>query len=508
MWDLNIYGFSTIGPATPKEYSINLGDWEIIDIPFDVDKEEAKRYISNFLDKIVAIEMPTSLQCNLRCKYCYITNPKYKNTVVKSSQIEKIINNVKNLLPNFKENSKEKIYFTPWGAEPLININTIEVIYNKIKEFNYKNVTMNFSTNATILNEKVKDILYKLIDKDIIKDIQVSIDGPPDIQNYYRPFLNDSPSFDSVVEFVKWIKEIEREKKKKILHFCSTIYLRDENFINDWYKATDFFSDKDNELFFTQVMPSRMSGEDLTNDEMVEIFVEAMRQSTDLLTKKAKNQNIGLVDFYTNKLFGIPSACSRTAYPYCSALNTQIAIDLDGSLYPCHGPITNPINEKPWVWFGNIFEKKISYRRLKRAIFSLYGGTIFKGKCNDCIIYQLTRSPICWSCYSHNLAVSNEPLTDSIYRCFAFNKSFKYWLIQALVSIENSYVFPLLTKKMIEFLGIEKIESNVKNKISYKTSSKYTYGYDGVLVNACKKMEKNISFGGYVSEWWRMDDFN
>ena len=88
------------------------------------------------------------------------------------------------------------------------------------------------------------------------------------------------------------------------------------------------------------------------------------------------------MDYYTSKLFETVSCTSRNANPFCSAMDTQVAIDLDGSIYPCHGPITTP-TYKPWLWFGNLFDKTISYTKWVRNIH--YQFTQWnKAKCTDC----------------------------------------------------------------------------------------------------------------------------
>ena len=67
---------------------------KVKNIPKAVDKDEVKRIITKQMDRLVAIEFPTSLTCNLRCKYCYIRKPSMKVTQVPAETMLKVFNEV------------------------------------------------------------------------------------------------------------------------------------------------------------------------------------------------------------------------------------------------------------------------------------------------------------------------------------------------------------------------------------------------------------------------------
>jgi radical SAM protein with 4Fe4S-binding SPASM domain len=291
----------------------------------------------------------------------------------------------------------------------------------------------------------------------------------------------------------------ELNLKQKIDHFCSTIHLQDDDFADMWIAAARFFSEPDQWHTSLPSLPMRMSGEDMYGEREVEKFVDAQRRLLELAKERAK-QGIMLVDFYSMKLFGNVDCKSRNAFPFCSALNSQIGIDIDGSIYPCHGAITTPI-WKPFLWIGNIFDKVISYTKLMRNLDYQYNNWN-RAKCSSCTVYHYSSGSICWSCAPHNLAITGEPTIDNILKCKAYNESFKYWVEIAKMNINNDIL------KEIDS-SIPELEA--KNKIdSIRQGMHYNRNYDGIIAASVKKIQgKDIDIKDqyYSNNWWNFDDY-
>ncbi len=518
-YDLNDIGYKYKGIATAKTKTMNLGPWKIIDIPEDVDEEKAISFVKNFIKKICAIEIPTSLVCNLRCVYCYIDDPRMKNKKVSPEQVTELLDTISELFPGLSKDEETrksvgngKVYLSPWGAEPFMNIPTLEAMY----EFGHKNYgvgqyQMSTSTNGTIWNDRAKQLFTNLIKDDAFTSIQVSLDGPKELQDSARPTVNGNGSFDKIKEFVVHLDELGKELNiNRSLHtFCSTIHLVDEKFSDNWLDAAEFFSEPNTWHTILPVLPSRMSGEDMKDEEHINKFVDAQRKVYELIKKKAE-EGITVVDFYTYKLFGNTTAHSRNAFPFCSALNTQIGIDFDGAMYPCHGPITSP-TFKPFLWFGNIFDKVISYRQLFRNFSYQYGTLWTRGKCTTCPLFNYGTGNVCWSCPAHNLAITGEPSMDSVVRCIAYTKSFKYWIRIAQITLDNPVLndIPKSWFNDLEEIDLSKYK-NKKLKVMNEKSH-FNMNYDGMMAAATERFNvMQRDEGGklkLIDTWWEFDKY-
>ena len=511
-YDLTDLGFHYKGAATAKFTNFMLGPWKVIEVPFDVDVEVAKEEISRFLNKICALEIPTSLRCNLRCSYCYIEDPRMKNKDVSKNSVNDILKRASTIFPKLmKENvtEKEKVHVSPWGAEPFMNIDTLETVYEFCHNTYGKGKYMvGTSTNGTIWSDRISNFFTNLIKDDAIEQLQISLDGPPEVHDRYRRYANGNPSFKDIEKFTFKFRSLMASLgvNKKIDHFCSTIHLTDKFFPEIWRDTADFFSTPDKWWSTFPFLPMRMSGENMDNNLEIERFIKA-QFLTAKLSKSKQEKGIKVVDFYTARLFGEISCKSKNAFPYCSAMNTQIGVDIDGSMYPCHGAITTP-TYKPFLWFGNIFDGVLSYQKIIRNIHYQFGSILTRAKCSSCPVYNFSSGNICWSCAAHNLAMSGNPLIDNINKCIAYSESFKYWVQIAKMNINN----PILDEIPIDVWfgnGMDSINPSDNLIESRRENMHYDRNYDGFIMKAIDKFtgilpNDNIQ---YVDEWWKMDNY-
>jgi uncharacterized protein len=504
-YDITDLGYQYKGAATVKNASMDIGPWHIIDIPIDIDEDDVKKDILNFINGICALEIPTSLRCNLRCKYCYVEDPRMKNKDVSKEIVFKILNEASKRFPMLMKenvNDKKKAHLSAWGAEPFMNVETLETLY-EFGHDNYgpNNYVIGTSTNGTIWSDRISQFFVNIINDSALRDIQISLDGPPEVQNRNRPYNNGKQSFDDVKNFVFKFRDLVQSMgiKNRLDHFCSTIHLQDEDFDKMWIAAARFFSEPNTWHNSTPSLPMRMSGEDMYGEGEVEKFVRAQKLMLGLVKERAK-QNIRIVDFYTMKLFGNISCKSRNANPFCSAINTQVGVDVDGSIYPCHGAITTT-SYKPFLWLGNLFDGVLSYIKLKRNIDYQYNNWN-RGKCSECPIYHYSSGSICWSCAPHNLAITGEPTIDNILKCKAYNESFQYWVEIAKINIDNN-----ILSEIDDFVP----ELMCKNKIGiYSDNMHYDRNYDGIIARSIEKIcNKTIEVDDmwYENKWWTFDNF-
>lgn len=145
----------------------------------------------------LVVTILTNMDCNLGCKYCH-ENGLMDFNYLKDEEIEKIKEwlNIQFLSNKYKWVT---IYF--YGGEPMLNMYAIEKIAKYVtflsKKFGFK-YNYSMATNATLLDD---ELVEKLIEVDV-RDMQVTLDGPSEIHDFRKPFLNGKGTFDVILHNV------------------------------------------------------------------------------------------------------------------------------------------------------------------------------------------------------------------------------------------------------------------------------------------------------------------
>lgn len=162
------------------------------------DTKEGDDYIQEVVRRPISrIELFLSETCNLKCQYCFVEENNALNQGLMPWDI------AKKAIDCFFDQSENEtdlsIFF--FGGEPLLNT---DVLYSAVDysqsladKFN-KNIDYSLTTNATIINDKIINFLRE---NDF--SLMVSIDGPKDIHDQQRVFVNGCGTFDHVVKNVK-----------------------------------------------------------------------------------------------------------------------------------------------------------------------------------------------------------------------------------------------------------------------------------------------------------------
>lgn len=154
--------------------------------------------VSHALGSIHFFEFNMCSSCNLKCIYCSsetsTSDMKKPDVSIGKLWIDRVYEYI----------NKEKVYrptieFT--GGEPLVNVDFMaevcEYMINKLKDI-CSDIDIVFSTNLTVLDDKQIDFIKRFKPK-----MQVSLDGPEDIQNLHRPFPNGKGSYQTVINNLK-----------------------------------------------------------------------------------------------------------------------------------------------------------------------------------------------------------------------------------------------------------------------------------------------------------------
>ena len=153
------------------------------------------------------ITIKCTLDCNLRCKYCYEFNRGNAdlNSRINEKELSVIINRIAKLIP------KSNILWLLHGGEPFsLGINFYRTFCDILRDVNNQydvNFKTAIQTNGTLLNND----WIKLIEDNshILSEriLSLSIDGPKKINDEVRVMLNHKSAYDTLIENIAKIKQ-------------------------------------------------------------------------------------------------------------------------------------------------------------------------------------------------------------------------------------------------------------------------------------------------------------
>lgn len=314
-------------------------------------KNKMKSLLAN--REILTLTIAPTLNCNFDCYYCFEEHQKGK-----MSNITK-----ENLLKNIEQEIKNgvKIIKIIWyGGEPLLEIKFIENFINSlIKLKNLSDVKFLFGmiTNGYLLNSKVCKTLKKLN----IKNIQVTLDGEPNVHNNRRKLKNSNQdTFNVILENLKIAK-------KENLNVNIRINVDTNNFISN-----------ENLLKILQDNNLNNFNIDLGYIENFNILNCSNIIKKDDFFNYRLNFNSQLLKYGFKKSNLFP----KQNILFCGAYSEQsFVINWNGDIYKCWSDIGNKKSS-----IGNININ--NFKTLENKKYDL--NYIFQSKCSNCNIL-----PIC-----------------------------------------------------------------------------------------------------------------
>lgn len=277
-----------------------------------------KSYVDSAPLRSIALEV--SNDCNLRCKYCYGDGGTYggekcfMTTETAYNCIDFLINNSKSL---------KKLSVIFFGGEPLMNFKAIEdtVDYcNKIKEEKHIDFSFGMTTNTILLNEERLDFLKK---NDFF--ITVSIDGPKEVHDKNRYFINKSGSYDLVESAVKLLMKKKIKARARATINSTSLKLSE---IEEHFEKMGFY---DIVLSFVDTTKSSDLYIDQTKFDEIYSEIDILAEKCILQLEEFGKTKINMFNSVLEKLYH-----HKLAIRSCGAGSTYMAFTADGRLYPCH----------------------------------------------------------------------------------------------------------------------------------------------------------------------------
>jgi uncharacterized protein len=167
------------------------------------DTEQEKREMLDAFDEVnrrrrmFSAQVVLNLDCNLACTYCYEGGLKGKRYMSRETAglLAEIVE--RDHIPHGK-----KVDLIFYGGEPLMSLDLITSLSERLQTAcSAQGVDYSFSlvTNGTLLTRNVVDKLLPLG----LKGAKVTLDGPREIHDRFRPFVSGRGSFDLIVANLK-----------------------------------------------------------------------------------------------------------------------------------------------------------------------------------------------------------------------------------------------------------------------------------------------------------------
>ena len=264
-------------------------------------------------EKSLSVVIVCTMNCNLRCSYCFEKDKERDSCLNSEIDTEHIILFLKSLLKNTKFTGLDICYT---GGEPLINFELIEKVTREInKTFDKMKIEYSLITNGTLLTEK----MLRFFDKNKF-EIQISFDGNQREHDLKRKYLNNQGG--TYLQIMHNLKIISQT--------CKNIFVKIRININSQnYRGIDsLLSDLEQVPFNSPVFVypefvSVASDEEdyVLNGDKVQIMKEVLRKIYETRFKTISFLSVGNFCMYKNE--------------------TSITIHADGKLYKCYSLVGN-----------------------------------------------------------------------------------------------------------------------------------------------------------------------
>lgn len=254
------------------------------------------------------VHIITTSRCNLHCKYCY--------EMVKGS-VDADVHKMKIALKNDISNHKEYEYLITFhGGEPLLCFNIVKEISEWLwDKFSLTSITIGLTTNGTIINDEIRQWIYKNRKKVIVS---LSIDGLPEVHN-----RNRCSSFYKID--LDFFKKVYKKPVAKMTVPADEIC----NLFNGFYY-----------LYQNGFMPdvSLAAESDFTDTQIITLSEELLK----LENFYTSHFDLPITEFLNFPFEKLSPMVKKGEHLHrCGIGKSRIAFDTNGNPYPCQTFITD-----------------------------------------------------------------------------------------------------------------------------------------------------------------------
>ncbi len=357
--------------------------------------------------------------CNLGCRYCWNQGGRYGSSTSNNKKMDyRVARKAIDLLARESRGFNDLI-IDYYGGEPLLNFSLIKQTIEyckKIKQGKKINFRFLLATNGTLLDKEKGEFL---IENGV--DVAVSLDGPKKIQDMQRPFSDGRGSFDIVIDNINSLKADYRSQIVGRATFTpySTDVVKTFSFLRSLgfdrievceSEKAGYGLESKNRFFF--------SGEKGINR-----LKSLYNKLAIFYTQEVIKGNLTYENTYFNRFFKQLSRLYhiQSIVGTCSAGYSLMAVDMDGSIYPCTAFVGIPHFKIGTVDTG-ISDNKLQ-KFLNTKIYE-------SDACNKCWARKICKG--CGSCYNLNYFTNKKLGQPDNYYCELFR--YKTKLMIAMIS--------------------------------------------------------------------------
>src|SRR5699024_7587601 len=300
----------------------------------------------------------------------------------------------------------------------------IKYANRKKKEYN-KEILYSITTNATLLDDELLEILIK--NKCLFN---ISIDGDSKTHDVCRTYKNGKGTFQDIIRNIEKIPKNLKQARGTLTNFNKDLYkLQKELFNYDFNNVHFEVVSSDNDLF-------RIHDENL--DKIVIEYNIICEEIYDSIIKGKFNSDMPVYGQVKDDLEKIDNQ-TNLAY-FCKASKSYFSVDVDGKLYPCH----RFVGMKKY-YIGDVFDGINNNNRL-----FLDSNVFNKHKCQKCWAKFLCGG----GCYYDSLLLMKDINVPNNQKCFLIKSfleiSFKLYLRLIEEGFDVTKLYRSQTKRHFE----------------------------------------------------------
>jgi uncharacterized protein len=290
-------------------------------------KDEKRRFRKAYLDfidnrekdEIQLFYVPT-YACNFGCSYCYQEGYEPVNAGEGMIAVEAFFSYIDEFFANRRK------YITIFGGEPLLVGDSHKMVIQAIiHEATKRDLTVAIVTNGYELESYIP-----VLQEGIIREVQVTLDGPKDVHNARRPLKGGGPTFDKIVSGIDACLEA-----KLPVNLRAVI---DKENVNSLPELARFAVDKgwtSNPFFKTQLGRNyelhycqANSGKLFDRLEMYETIYELIKTDPVIMEFHRPAYSISRFLFDEGEM-------PEPLFDSCPGTKTEWAFDYTGNIYSC-----------------------------------------------------------------------------------------------------------------------------------------------------------------------------
>jgi len=243
--------------------------------------------------------------CNLECVYCY---ERTNRSLLQRKHMDKHVADKTIDFINERAHDSKRVKVIFYGGEPLLNTTMLTYLTDRLEHYHDQKIIFELITNGYLVKdlwEKYKNYFKKF------KQIQITLDGPPEIHNKLRPLPGKLPTFEKILEGIKLLTD-----NKIHVALRSNLYLK---YLNEYPRLLD-------ELEKYEV-----------NKKYIHLGIGFVHPDEIRNYPTISKKFLNLYYYAKNRGFNVLFQFHMQRVPCGAVTNNSFVIDYNGDIYKCWG---------------------------------------------------------------------------------------------------------------------------------------------------------------------------